>query len=264
MGMKIGSNYSNYKTITFKGADGTVTGTLSITKSGRKKLKKLQYNFKELSGQILRTKTSGNARQVVSKAGSKIAMLRQKLKSGEYDDKEIESAILHARQMERVARKRMKHLKEEEQAGQDGICEAGLEENEEFSMEELTEGLEPDQQELEELMKEMQELMQETMEAMEDAGGLEELSEELLTAACEDLDPADLELLKKKHRADELKDIMEADRKYLKAMFDRLQKEKQEGAGGGGVALELGGVEMPVQAAEAPVPMKGSGLDITV
>ncbi len=62
-----------------------------------------------------------------------------------------------------------------------------------------------------------------------------------------------LEQLKVKHRSDEARDILKADLKYLKALFDRLQSEKENAgkasfAGGvdTGVSLSLGGMDMPV------------------
>ena len=100
--------------------DGTYVGTISVTKSVQKKPKRLNYNFKEISAMILQTKTSGSARQVAARARGKVALLRQRLKCGEYDDKELESAIIHAEKMERIARKRMRHLQEEEMAKRGG------------------------------------------------------------------------------------------------------------------------------------------------
>lgn len=111
---------------------------------------------------------------------------------------------------------------------------------------------------------------------------MDELSEELAVAAADNLDPADLELMKKKHRAKEMREIMEADMKYLKELFDQLAKEKQEIASGGaggmgnggsagtpvdsGVALELGGADVPVQmpAADVAAASEGGAIDVTV
>ena len=95
------------------------------------------------------------------------------------------------------------------------------------------------------------------------------------------MDPADLELMKKKHRAKEMREIMEADMKYLKAVFDKLAKEKQENASGragsmgdnsssymndSGVALELGGADVSVQMtpADAVALVEGRTIDASV
>ena len=270
MGLAIGNSNSSIRKIELKNADGTASGTISITKAKKKK-KKLQYNIKEISRQIMSTKTAGNARQVAVRARGKIAELRKKLKTGEYDDEELEAAIAHAEQMARVAKKRMKHLQEEERIKTEGgPCEAELEEDVSLDWEDVEEqgDTEIDMEELKELMQEFQELMQETiedMEEMEDAYALDELSEELVVGFQEEMDPEDFELLKKKHRSDELREIMVADMKYLKALFDKLEKEKQEGSSASsGVSLELGGVEIPITNIEPPVLTEGSSVDVLV
>lgn len=104
-------------------------------------------------------------------------------------------------------------------------------------------------------------MMQDTTELMDESSGLDELSEELSVSVSKEMDPADLELLKKKHRADELRKIAEADMKYLKAVFDQLEKEKSDIANG--VSLELGGVEMPVTVG-TQVITEGAAIDVTV
>jgi hypothetical protein len=91
------------------------------------------------------------------------------------------------------------------------------------------------------------------------------------------MDPKQLEKMKRRHRAQEMREIMEADLKYLKALFDRLSKEKQASESGssnssswagqdsvGGVSLELGGVDMPVETSEAPAAVEGANMDVTV
>lgn len=280
--------YQSVRRIELKNADGTVAGSISISSPVKKKKLRLQYNFKEISARILRTKTSGNARQVVTNARQKVAQLRRMSKSDNYDEGELESAIRHAEAMARVAKKRMKHLQEEERAGgRGGLCEARLEERSEEKAAEKAGQTRSERQaeqadrEMERLMQEYQELMQEAMEELEELGSMEEFSEELAQLAFdEDMDPEDLEMMKKKHRASEMREIVEADMKYLKAMFDRLQREKQSagssigGFGGGndsgsvsgGVSLELGGVDVPVQAPtpEAAALAEGGAIDTTV
>lgn len=268
MGLSIGSN-SNVTKVVLKNTDGTVSGTIVMSKPKKGK-KKLQYNFKQISVQLMRSKTSGNASKIASKARGKIAQLRKMLKTGNYDDKELEAAILHAEQIERVARKRVKHLQEEESAKtHGGICEADIEEYIEFDWEdfESKNNTEPYMEELKALMQEFQELMLDTMQQMNEASGLAELSEELMVSVRTEMDPKDLELLKKKHRSDELREIMEADMKYLKAIFNKLEKEKKDASSGGssgGISLELGGVEMPVANVEVPVITEGGSVDVTV
>ncbi len=274
-------------------ADGTLAGAISVTEPIKKKAKRLQYNFKEVSTRIMQAKTSGSASRALTSARSKVAMLKRKKQSGEYDDRDLRHAIVHAEAIARVAKKRMKHLREEENAKRlGGPCEAELEDkNENEEIDQMIadgngEDFEADvQKELQKLKREYQKLMREAQKLLEDSVeescGLEELSEEISTAAADKMDPADLELMKKKHRAKEMREIMEADMKYLKAVFDKLAKEKQENASGGigstgdqssayandsGVALELGGAEIPVQAqpVDAAALVEGGIIDTMV
>lgn len=271
MSMQIGGINSNVKRMTLKKADGTVVGTVSVSKPKNEnaKKKRLAYNFKEISNLIMQTKTSVNAGQVVSRAFSQVVTLRLKHRTGQYDDREIRNAIIHAEQMARIAKKRMKHLQEEESAKKHGgVCQADLDEElQELELEssENASEFEISEEELKELMQELHEEMQDLEELTEDMTeelGLEELSEEMMLTVRTEMDPEDLELLKKKHRAEELREIMEADMKYLRAVFEKLAKEKQENSSG--VSLELGGMEIPVEMTEAPVVMEGGGMDVSV
>lgn len=279
--------------IEMRHADGTSAGSISITQPAKKKTKKLQYNFKEISTRIMQAKTSGNASRVLTSARSRVAMLKRKQQSGEYDDRDLRHAIIHAEAIARVAKKRVKHLREEENVKrQGGPCEAEIEdrqENEEIDQliaDGNAEGSGEDvRKELQELKREYRKLMREAQqmleESVQEAGGLEELSEEILETVSDDMDPADLELMKKKHRAKEMREIMEADMKYLKAVFDKLAKEKQENSSGGtggigdgsdsyvndsGVALELGGADIPVQLTpvDAAALVEGGTIDASV
>lgn len=261
MSMRIGTSNSDRRVITFKNTDGAVAGTLSISKPGIKKKKRLQYNIREISSQILMAKTSGSASRVLIAARGKVAMLKRKWKNSDYDEKELERAIIHAQKMVRIARKRMKHLKEEESAKQQGFCLTETDEN--IIQAEYKEKEEPEvelsREKLEELMQKFQELMEE----LETETGLDEFAEEFMGGIQEDISPEELENLKKKHRAEELRDIMEADMKYLKALFDELQKEK-ESNGSPGVSLQLSGIEIPVQVTETPVITEGGNVDESV
>lgn len=283
MAIGIGSGYGGTeRTVTaLRRPDGSYAGTISVTKSAPKKTKRLNYNFKEISAMILQAKTSGSARQVASRARGKLALLKQRLKCGEYDDKELESAIIHAEKMERVARKRMRHLQEEEMAKRGGPCLEELEEDEEPQADpeqaaqeaELEQARREQEAMLREHQMELQEMVQEMMEQtqreLEELSGMEELSD-ALGAVPRNMDPEDLDELKKKHRLDEQREIMEADMAYLRALFYKLAQEKQNAGGGGsgsdgsGVSLELGGVEMPVTAPEAAAMSEGGNIDASV
>lgn len=251
--------------------------------------KKLHYNFKQISNRILQAKTSGNARKAMNSARRKVVELRKKLKMSNTDNQGLLNAIRHAEAMARVAKKKVRHLEEEENVKlRGGVCEAQLEEDMEESAEqdweeEVMDGegeLTFDMEDLQELMELYQELMDEAMEDMEELSDLEDM---ILGSPGREMDPEDLDQLKKKHRSEELRKIMEADMKYLKAMFEKLAKEQQSSADGlgsstdsgercaagydtGGVSLELGGVEIPVetQAVSAAELVEGGMIDASV
>ena len=87
------------------------------------KLKKLKYHYKDISSKIMRSKTLAMARQVVSQAKREGLRLKREKQSGKYDSEEIDAAIVHAKAMERIARKKVKHLEEEEMAKAcGGLC----------------------------------------------------------------------------------------------------------------------------------------------
>lgn len=252
--------------------------------------KKLNYNFKQISRRILQAKTSGSARRAVTSARQKVVDLRKKLRASGYDNQELLIAIRHAEAMARVAKKKLKHLEEEENVKlRGGVCEAEFEEEMEESVEEdwnsegiNTEG-EPafDIEDMQELMEIYQELMEEALEDMESLDDLEDL---MLSDAGGEMDPEDFDQMKKKHRSEELRKIMEADMKYLKAMFEKMAKEQQSNSSGigsgssdsggrssvgydtGGVSLQLGGVDIPVetQMVDAVELVEGGMIDTSV
>ena len=230
MGIRGGS--SDYRRVTYRNTDGSVTGTVSynISKKNDKKYKKLRYNFKGISKEILRTKTSLSARAVMIRAKGVTARLRRNQGTGVYDEEELRHAIIHAQRMERIAKKRMKHLLEEENIRRrSGICRGDVVTEKEKEAERQEAAIEQLQYNLEMSREEMQELMEEIQEMLEEMDGMEEL-EEISGGAVLEMDPEDLDLLKKKHRSDEVRDILAADMKYLKAFFGRLERERQAAA----------------------------------
>ena len=91
------------------------------------------------------------------------------------------------------------------------------------------------------------------------------MADELLGGVQEDMEPEELERLKKKHRSEELRELMEADMKYLRDLFGKLAREKQENSGGSGsVSLQLGGTEMPVPVPVEAAAPEGGSVDVTV
>ena len=300
MSMMLGISVSNKKRLEIRDKSGKVTGSITVTKGKMSQAvvkKRLPYSFKEISTRLLKTMKSGNAHQVLISARQKVVSLRLMYKGGVYDDDEVFAALMHAQAIVRVAKKREKHLEEEERAEKkiekDGtFCEADLEEKTEEATDKQMQKEERqqtkakmDMQRMQKLMEQYERMMQEAMKELERLDDMDELSEEMGIDGEISMDPADLDLMKKKHRADEMRAIMEADMKYLKFMFDKLEKEKQSnnnsissfssvsydnngnngGNGNNGVSLELGGVDIPVEAApDAMTIVEGGAVDVGV
>ncbi len=279
--MGVGS--AGASTAVVRGRDGKIAGRMTYRKPESAKKKRLTYSFKRISAQILASKTPGVARRVVIRARHEVVSLLRKKASGQYDQEELRHAILHAERMVRVAKKRTRHLEEEQDAKKKGgICEAEIEEKTEEKASEEERLLEDLGGEEIISQEEMKQLIQELQDAMEELENEMPELEELAPVAVEEMDPEDLELLKKKHRAQELRDIMEADMKYLKAMFGKLERDRQEslesvkaidsGQSNGpsnGVSLELGGVVVAAQGQETQltqitVMTEGGSFDISV
>ena len=103
-------------------------------KNTTQKLKKLRYSYKSISSQLLRSKTSMDAARVARKARRELVMLKGKrlYENEKYDSYELEAAITHAQAMVRVARKKVKHLEEEElMKVKGGLCAGEVEERKE-------------------------------------------------------------------------------------------------------------------------------------
>lgn len=294
-GIGVASVYHSYSNVTKNAGGSVVRRYAGSSKSGKKLPKKINYNMRQISARILKCKTSGSARMALTGARSKVAQLKRQLYDDGVDRYELEHAIIHATKIARVAKKKLKHLQEEEAAKTGGVCSGSQvdakEDLEEISAEELlmedtqdsgvsgSDSVQEIKQELQREMQQnrmeaMQEEMQQLLEETAEESGLDELSEELISAFSADTDPEDLEEMKKKHRSEELKDILEADMKYLKAVFNKLQKEREANSSAsagaysnmdsGGVSLELGGAEIPIDT-EAPadisITTQGANID---
>ena len=160
------------------------------------KLKKLKYHYKDISSKIMRSKTSAMARQVVSQAKREVLRLKREKQSGKYDSEEIDAAIVHAKAMERIARKKVKHLEEEELAKAcGGLCADNQISDERTEEEQEKDGTSIDELKREELQHEdMQQeefLNDETIEPITisemNVSVLEDLSQELFHEMSEEL-----------------------------------------------------------------------------
>ena len=310
------------------GQDSIVTSSLSYSESLRNQrqqtknttlaLKKLKYQFKNISSKILRSKTSQAAKQAAGQARREVLRLKRQKQSGNYDDDEIEAAINHAKAMERVAKKKAKHLEEEEltkaaggiwqgdriseeetKDAQDAEAE-NVQNAEEMSAESSEEEMSRDLSAYEyagseayagdsydisdyidlgidafyaqtgDFMSEMSDFTSEMMQEMSDSlrdlmeeMGLDGLSDNAVSVNRE-MDPADLKMMKIKHRNKEMKDIVKADAEYLKAVFNHLEKMKDNvviptgnagavSSGMTGTSFSADAVGVGVSAAPVPV-----------
>ena len=223
-------------------------------KASQKK-KKLNYNYKKISRQITMNNTSTGARRVITKAREEVVSLLRKQMSGKYDETDLRHAIIHARKMERVARRKKKHLEEEEKAEATGkgLVEQGASSGEDEEMKKLEASMENLKDEELERMRELMEEYEKLMQELEETGGANDIMKDCMGATEQEMSPEDVDKLRKKHRAEELRDIVEADMKYLKAMFNKLAREKQaisqqafQQETNPAVSLELQGVDIPV------------------
>lgn len=284
MSMLIGGRSSANKVTRIKDLNGNTVATISVSSSSKKgKKKRLQYSFKSISTQIMMAKTPNIAKMVATKARGKVAMLQRNLDNDDYDETELRHAITHAKKMLRIAKKKMRHLEEETEAKQksgaqiqdedNGIPDLPDEEEKEQEQKEME--LDQAMQEYQDIVSEfmtkaMNEMMNQMMNEMMEDTQLEELADAFMgdVSQVEDLEPEDLEKIKKKHRSDELREIMEADMKYLKAMINKLERERQElstqNFSAPSVTLEISGVQMPVQTMEAPVTPEGEVIDVSL
>lgn len=310
------------------GQDSIVTSTLSYSESLRNQrqqtknttlaLKKLKYQFKSISSKILRSKTSQAAKQAAGQARREIMRLKRQKQNSDSDSEEIDAAIAHAQVMERVAKKKAKHLEEEEMVkAAGGICqgdriseeetkdvqdaEAENAQNEEemsaegsadevsgdFSAYEyagneayagdsydtsdhIALGMDTFYAQAGDFMSEMSDFTSELMQEMSDS--LRDLMEEMgldgisdtAVSVNREMDPADLKMMKIKHRNKEMKDIVKADAEYLKAVFDHLEKMKDNAViptgNAGAVSSGMTGTSFSADAvgigvSAAPVPV---------
>lgn len=280
--------------------DSIVTSSLSYSESLRNQrqqtknttlaLKKLKYQFKNISSKILRSKTSQAAKQAAGQARREVLRLKRQKQNSDSDSEEIDAAIAHAQAMERVAKKKAKHLEEEEMVKAAGGIWQGdriseeetkdaqdaeaknVENAEEMSAESSEDEMSRDLSAYEyaadsydisdyidlgmdafyaqagDFMSEMSDFTSEMMQEMSDS--LRDLMEEMgldvesdtVVSVNREMDPADLKMMKIKHRNKEMKDIVKADAEYLKAVFDHLEKMKDNMVipTGGGMSLSAG------------------------
>ena len=209
---------------------------------------KLKYSFKKISSKIISCKTSTAAREAVSSAKREIEKLKRAKRSGKYDEEEIAEALDHAKAMERIARKKVRHLEEEEMAkrcspssesGAPAVDDGALSDDKDPVKEEIGK-LRDEIDEMadkaaneeyiesgaitNEMISEIAGSMQEMLDSI---GDLNDLMNELMENPV-DMDPEDIKAMTIKHRNKEMKEITKADADYLKAMFEHLENTRTD------------------------------------
>lgn len=189
-------------------------------------LKKLKYQHKSISSKILSAKTSEQAKQAVSSARREVIKLKRQRLDPDVDTEELEAAITHAKEMERVAKKKERHLETEELAKITGkVTAQGIAQGDGSfvqDIEEITPESGDTSQETEEMTIEMMEDLEDGMrEMLEDIGFGEILDG--TSGVTKDMSEEDIKKLEIKHRNSEMKDIVKADADYLKVVFNHFQ-----------------------------------------
>ena len=208
--------------------------------------KKVRYSVTRISSKIIGSKTSTAAREAVSSAKREIQKLKAAKRSGKYDEEELEAALDHAKSMERIARKKVRHLEEEEMARR---CSSDREEGGSVAADEIVDKEDTDdavQKEIDdirddlgaiekkadkdeyeetqlvtnEMISDLSRGMEEMLDAIEE---LNDLMNELVSAPT-DMKSEDIDAMKIKHRNKEMKDITKADAEYLKAVFEHYDR----------------------------------------
>lgn len=251
----------------------------------RKKRKKEEYNDQELESAIAHAEAIERAAKKHLKNLQKEERTKRRMQSEDFEDElfsedsedSYDEILREAAQgggengslmdgMQNMVQDAMAH----------GMPDS-FEEQIAFGMEQLERLTELVQQGVQETMEE---LLSDTVEEVLVTGsGQFEMTEESLEVIPIKPEPEEFSSKKKKHRSDVMRDIVEADMKYLRAFFERLQKEKQSAAVGSfgstgaqnagfsnlgaGVSLELSGVSVPVQT-QPPVVPEGGSVDLSI
>ncbi len=202
-------------TVTIKNANTTYGRMAAMRTSGKKEKKPLNYNHREISAQLMRAKRAQNAASVVTSAKRKLATLQRQAGSGQYDTKQMASAIAHARRMVRCAQLKMRNLREEEQEQRAKSREDGAQDQK--MRNEIRRRVAQKERELESKL---------AIEQMQQVAEKKRRKNELVQK-------------QRMHRNQERSRIQEADMKYIKSMMDRDRAADAGNSGGGGAVFDL-------------------------
>ena len=102
-------------TLTIKNTNNASEHIASAGRSSKQTKKKLNYNYREISGQLLRAKKAQGAASVLARAKSKLGFLQRCASSEKYDHSQVANAIAHAKKMVECAQLKTRNLRQEEQ-----------------------------------------------------------------------------------------------------------------------------------------------------
>lgn len=202
-------------TLTIKNANNSSLRMASVRKTENKQKKALNYNHREISGQLLRAKKAQSAGTVLTRAKSKLANLQRAAGSGQYDSKEVANAIAHARRMVRCAQLKVRNLRQEEQEQKSHQKKSG--ETEQQKNNEVKRRVSQKERALKNkvMLEEVQEVSQEKRKRNE------------------------MVQKRRMHRNQERSKINEADMKYIKAQLQDGKGVSSYSAAGQGAVLDL-------------------------
>lgn len=195
-----------------KKKNSSSAGIKSVPSSKKaKRYKKLNYNPREISGQLMRASKARGASEVLCRAKAKVGVLKRCIGTGQYDLNEVRAAIVHASRMVDCASMKVRHLKEEEAECRRKNKSSG---------------------------NSVRKLKTDAKRQAQSKMSIKKIRLEQKKAACErkiEMEQLLLEQKRRNHRSQEYGKIFEAEMLYIK----RQGREQSETKDAGGVLLEL-------------------------
>lgn len=207
----ISAGYSG--TIPNANAISSIMGTEKTRPAKKAPKKRLNYNPREISNQLMRAGKSRNAAIVLIRAKRNVSVLKSAHATGQYDNKEIKIALDHAKRMVECSKLKVSHLKEEERM-------QGKNERERHAREQQKEN------EIKRRTHQKEQQLKIKMVQGEHQRILKEKSKR-----------QELRQKRRMHRRQEQNEILDADLKYLKSQTEN--KPENQSLEFNGVALEM-------------------------
>lgn len=195
-------------TVTVKNRNDAKACMAALRNTGQKKpVKRLNYNHREISGQIVQAKKAQSASTILVRAKSKVAQVARCGASGQYDSKEVAAALAHAKRMVRCAQLKVRNLREEEREESAHYDEGNIRARQKKS--EIKRRAAQKEQKIEQKVQ---------IEVFQEVQRTKRRQQELMQK-------------KSMHRSREYGKITEADMKYLKEMGDNGKYSYTDGNG---------------------------------